>query len=86
MAEDLAVFLRARPDQKYAVRTVRATTGGRKEGQIEYDNDKMAAVAQMLAKDASAWISRTYRRQVVLKPTLSGKIGSNATMLWLPSR
>jgi hypothetical protein len=87
MAEDLANFLRTpRSGLKYSVRTVRATTGPAKEGQIEYDNERMAAVAQVLAKDAAAWISRAYGRRVVLQPTLTGKIGSNAVVLWLPSR
>ena len=85
-AEELATFLRTRASTKYLVRTVRATTGPRKEGQIEYDNERMAGVAQVLASDATAWISRVYGRQVVLQPTLSGRIGSNAVVLWLPSR
>jgi hypothetical protein len=85
-AEELATFLRTRPNQKYQVRTVRATTGPRKEGQIEYDNQQMAAVAQTLARDAAAWISRAYRRPVVLQPTLTGRIGANAVVLWLPAR
>ena len=52
MAEDLANFLRTlRSGSKYAVRTMRATTGPRKEGQIEYDNERMAALAQVLARD-----------------------------------
>ncbi len=49
---------------KYQVRTVRATTGRGKEGQIEYDNERMAGMAQVLAGDAAAWISRAYGRRV----------------------
>ena len=86
MAEELATFLRTRSGTKYLVRTVRATTGPRKEGQIEYDNERMAVVAQVLARDAAVWISRAYGRRVVLQPTLTGKIGANAVFLWLPSR
>ena len=36
LAEGLATFLRTRKTQKYLVRTVRATPGTGKEGQIEY--------------------------------------------------
>ena len=87
MAEDLANFLRTlRSGWKYSVRTVRATTGPRKEGQIEYDNERMAALAQVLARDPAAWLSRAYGRRVVLQPTMSGKIGANTVIFWLPSR
>ena len=85
-AQELATFLRTRSGTKYLVRTVRATTGPTKEGQIEYDNENMAGVAQVLARDAAAWISRAYGRHVVLQPTLTGRIGANAVLLWLPSR
>jgi hypothetical protein len=85
-AEKLAAFLRMSSRAKYLVRTVRATTGPRKEGQIEYDNERMAGVAQVLADDVTAWISRLYGRRVRLQPTMSGRIGSNAVVLWLPSR
>jgi hypothetical protein len=86
VAEELATFLRMRSGTKYRVRTVRATTGPRKEGQIEYDNERMARVAQVLARDAAAWISRAYGHQVVLQPTPTSRIGSNAVLIWLPSR
>jgi len=87
MAEDLANFLRTlRSGWKYSVQTVRATTGPRKEGQIEYDNERMAALAQVLARDPAAWLSRAYGRRVVLQPTMSGKIGANTVVFWLPSR
>jgi hypothetical protein len=84
MAEDLANFLRTlRSGWKYSVQTVRATTGPRKEGQIEYDNERMAALAQVLARDPAAWLSRAYGRRVVLQPTMSGKIGTNTVVFWL---
>jgi len=87
MAEDLANFLRTlRSGWKYTVRTVRATTGPRKEGQIEYDNERMAGLAQVLARDGAAWLSRAYGRRVALQPTPSGRIGADAVLLWLPSR
>jgi len=87
MAEDLANFLRTlRSGWKYSVQTVRATTGPRKEGQIDYDNERMAALAQVLARDPAAWLSRAYGRRVVLQPTMSGKIGANTVVFWLPSR
>ena len=83
----LANFLRTlRSGWKYSVRTVRATTGPGKEGQFEYDNQRMAALAQVLARDPAAWISRAYGRPVVLQPTMSGKIGASTVVLWLPSR
>ncbi len=87
MAEDLANFLRTlRSGWKYTVRTVRATTGPAKEGQIEYDNERMAALAPVLAEDTAGWMSRAYGRRVVLQPTLTGKIGANTVVLWLPGR
>jgi membrane-associated protease RseP (regulator of RpoE activity) len=86
IAEELATFLRTRSRTEYQVRTVRATASRGKEGQIEYDNGRMAGLAQVLARDAAAWISRTYGREVVLRPTLSGRIGGDAVLLWLPSR
>jgi hypothetical protein len=87
MAEDLANFLRTLvTDWKYSVRIVRASTGPRKEGQIEYDNERMGGLAQILARDPAAFISRAYGRRVVLRPTLSGRIGAKAVTLWLPSR
>jgi membrane-associated protease RseP (regulator of RpoE activity) len=86
IAEELATFLRTRSGTEYQVRTVRATASRGKEGQIEYDNGRMAGLAQVLARDAAGWISRTYGREVVLRPTLSGRIGGDAVLLWLPSR
>ena len=86
VAEDLANFLRTlRSGWKYTVR-VRSTTASSKAGQIEYDNERMAALAPVLAKDTAGWISRAYGRRVVLQPTMSGKIGANTVILWLPSR
>ena len=64
----------------------RATTFPSKEGQLEYDNERMAELAQVLARDPAAWLSRAYGRRVVLQPTLSRKIGGNAVVFWLPSR
>ncbi len=86
MAEDLANFLRTlRSGSKYTVR-VRATTAPSKPGQIEYDDERMAAVASILSKDMVNWMSRAYGRGIVLQPTLSSKIGANTVILWLPSR
>ena len=86
IAEDLATFLRTRSPTEYQVRTVRATASRGKENQIEYDNGRMAGLAQVLAREAAPWISRAYRRQVVLQPTLNDKIGADRILLWLPSR
>lgn len=87
MAADLANFLGTlRSGWKYTVRTTRATTGPRKEGQIEYDNERMGTLAEVLARDPAAWISRAYGRRVVLQPTLTSRIGANTVVLWLPSR
>jgi hypothetical protein len=85
-AEELATFLRTRSGTEYQVRTVRATASRGKEGQIEYDNGRMAGLAQVLAREAAPWISRTYGREVALRPTLSGRVGADAVLLWLPSR
>jgi hypothetical protein len=86
MANRLAAYLRTQTPQKYLVRTSRAKIGPEREGQIEYDNARMGDVAQVLARDAASWISREYGRRVVLQPTASGRIGSNAVVLWLPGR
>lgn len=86
-AEELAAFLRTRSGTKYQVRTMRARTGpARKEGQIEYDSERMAGLAQALARDAAAWISRAYGREVVLQPAHTDRIGADAAVLWLPGR
>ena len=87
IAEELAAFLRARAGTEYQVRTMRARTGPtRKEGQIEYDSERLAGLAQVLARDAAAWISRAYGRAVVLQPAHTDRIGADAAVLWLPSR
>ena len=62
------------------------SSSGLSEGQIEYDNGRMAGLAQVLARDAAAWISRAYGRQVVLQPTLNERIGADRVVLWLPNR
>jgi hypothetical protein len=85
-ADALANFLRTlRSGWKYSVRTEQKASGP-KEGQIEYDNERMGELARVLSREPSAWISRAYRRPVVLQPTSSDRIGADAVILWLPSR
>ena len=84
--EELATFLRTRSGTEYQVSALPANPGRGKEGQIEYDNGRMAGLAQVLARDAAAWISRAYGRRVVLQPTLNERIGADRVILWLPNR
>jgi membrane-associated protease RseP (regulator of RpoE activity) len=81
-AEALANFLRTlRSGWKYSVRTQRKSAGDR-TGQI----DRMGELAQVLARDPAAWLSRAYGRRIVLQPAKGEKIGRDAVMLWMPSR
>jgi hypothetical protein len=85
-AEDLANFLRAlRSGWKYSVRTEQKVSGPM-AGHIEYDNERMGELARILARESSDWISRAYRRTVVLQPTSRGRIRGDLIILWLPSR
>lgn len=85
-AEALANFLRTmRSGWKYSVRTEQNASSP-KAGRIEYDNERMGELAQVLARDPALWISRAYGRRVVLQPVKGEKIGRDAVMLWMPSR
>jgi membrane-associated protease RseP (regulator of RpoE activity) len=85
-AEDLADYLRTRRSGlKYSVLTKQMRTSNQ-GSQIEYDNERTGELARALARDIGAWISRSYGRRVALEPTLNGRIGADAVVVWLPSR
>lgn len=85
-AEALANFLRTlRSGWKYSVRTEHMVAPA-KAGQIEYTTERLRELAQILAREPAAWISRSYERQIVLQPTQSDTVGADAVVLWLPGK
>jgi hypothetical protein len=83
VAEQLAANLSR--SQGWRVQTQQSSVTVRSEGQIQYIDDQLSGAARILAQDAGAWLSRAYRRSVVLTPVQGGRAGSGTLALLLPS-
>jgi hypothetical protein len=85
-ADGLAAFLRAQRSMgTWVIRTVQSVPRREVLGRVCYSDPQYADTAAGIAKDAGAWLSREFRRQIAIEPCLYSPVVSKTLILGLPS-